>query len=129
VTRDRVENALRRVHTDALHNTAIDVYVPTESYAPGDGYDVSYPDTPAESALDARADEPQPDAERDTGGTTADVDRVYRVRDDARDSWTGFGEDGEAAVRIEDTDTGETFVVESVVDDRNGLTRLECMER
>lgn len=129
MTRDRVENALRRTHTSELTNTSIDVYVPTEEYEPGEGYTTVYSDAPTQTGLDARADSPQSESDRDAGGTTADVDRIYRVRDDARESWTGFGEDGEAAVRLEDVDTGETYTVESVVDERNGLIRLECMER
>ncbi|QLH82462.1 hypothetical protein [Halosimplex pelagicum] len=126
--RDVVESALRRVHSGTLHNTTIDIYEPSDaSYSPGDGYSVTYPEAPTKSGIPARADSPQPDADRDTGGTTADVDRVYRVRDDAHDQWTGFGEDGEAAVRIED-ETATTYVVETPVDERNGLIRLECRE-
>jgi hypothetical protein len=127
--RDHVEGALRRTHTSELANTTIDVYEPTETETVGEGINVSYPDTPTNEALSARADEPQPESDRDAGGTTADVDRVYRVRDDARDTWTGFGVAGEAALRIEDGDTGETYLVANVVDERNGLIRLECRER
>jgi len=127
--RDHIEGALRRTHTSELANTTIDVYEPTETETVGEGIDVSYPGEPTNEGIEARADEPQPESDRDEGGTTADVDRVYRVRDDARDTWTGFGAAGEAALRIEDTEVGETYLVENVVDERNGLIRLECRER
>lgn len=128
MTRDQIANALQRVHTQSLANTTIDVYEPTESYSAGEGYTVTYPDSPTESGIPARADSPQPSSDRDTGGTTSEVDQVYRVRDDARSTWTGFGEDGEAPARIEDTDTNTTYVVQTPVDERNGIIRLECTE-
>lgn len=127
--RDHIEGALRRTHTSELATTTIDVYEPAETETVGEGIDVSYPDGPTDAGIDARADSPQPESDRDPGGTTADVDRLYRVRDDARDTWTGFGVAGEAPARIEDADTGETYVLVNVVDERNGLVRLECRER
>jgi len=129
MSRDHIDGAIQRGHASHFTNTTIDVCEPTETETVGEGIDVSYPDEPTDEGIPARADSPQSESDRDEGGTTADVDRLYSVRDDARDTWTGFGVSGEAALRIEDADTGETYLVENVVDERNGLVRLECRER
>jgi len=127
MTRDRVANALRRAHSTVLANTTIDVYPPTETHTQGEGWTVTYPNTPTAS-YDARIDSPSPDAERDRGGTTAEIDVVIRVRDDTGQTWTGWGENTEAAVRVEDTGDGTRYEVQSVVDPHNGTIELEAVE-
>jgi len=119
---------MRRLHENEFSTTTIDVYEPSESPVTGEGYDVTYPGTPTESGIAARADYPSVDAERDEGGTSSEIDRVYHVADDARSQWTGFGERGEAAARIEDTSTNQMYEVRSVIDVRNGLIQLEVAE-
>jgi len=79
--RNLIANALRRVHDTALTNTTIEVFEPRVSYAPGDGFDVSYPDTPSAS-YDARIDGQNRTGTKERGGTTTDLDAVIRVRDD-----------------------------------------------
>ena len=127
MTRDRLENAMRRLHSDALATTTIDVYEPAESYSPGDGVDVTYPDSPS-ATYDARVEQPSDDTDTDRSGTTAEVDAVIRVRDDTGQDWTGFGEDGEAATHVVDTDTGARDEVQGVTDAKDGVITLEVAE-
>lgn len=127
MTRDRVENAMRRIHSEALHNTSIDVYEPTETYTQGDGYTVTYPAS-ADATIEARVDSPDARTDRNRGGTTAEIDAIVTVRDDTGQTWTGFGEETEAPVQIVDTDGGTRYEVESVVDPHNGTLELEVVE-
>lgn len=127
MTRDIIENALRRVHSNALHNTTVDVYEPDVQWDQGDGWDVTYPGTPS-ATYDARVDSPSPDSDRDRSGTTSEIDIIVRVRDDTGQQWTGFGEDAEAPVRVEDTADGTLYEVETVVEPHNGTTELEAAE-
>lgn len=127
MSRDRIENALRRVHSDTLANTTIEVFEPTESFSQGDGYSVSWSDT-ADATYDARVESPSTDAERERSGTTAEVDRVVKIRDDTGQTWTGFGDATEAPVRIEDTADGTRYEVQTVEDTHNGLTKLGVVE-
>lgn len=128
MTRDRIENAIRRLHSAELSQTTVDVYEPTESYSQSSGYDVSYPGSATTSGVDARAEPPADQTDRDAGGTTTDHDRVYLVRDDSGVSWTDFGASGQAATRFDDTDTGDRYEVVAVLDERDGLVRLACSE-
>lgn len=123
----RITGVLRQYHA-RVANATVAVFVPDESYQAGEGFDVSYPETPTAAGIPARADSPTPDATREESGTGASVDRTFRVRADLPVSLTDFDVDGEAAVRLRD-DTGRDYLVESVVDERNGLLRLECRER
>jgi hypothetical protein len=127
VTRDRVENAIRRVHSDELANTTVDVYEPAESYTQGEGWSVTYPDT-ASASYKARVDSPSAESERERSGTTSEIDVVVRVRDDTGQTWTGFGENTEAPVRVEDTNDGTRYEVENVIDDHDGMITLEAVE-
>jgi hypothetical protein len=123
---DRIPDALQRAHAD-LHNTDIDVYVPTETYSTGDGYDVTYPGSPTDT-IPARVEAPSEQPDRDRGGTTSDADAEVYVRDDTGISWVGYGESGEAAVELVDTADGRRYVVEAVTDEHNGLLVLEVAE-
>lgn len=121
--RDRVQNAIRRAH-DSLHNTTIDVYEPTETYTQGEGWTVTYPDTP-DATYDARFDSPSSNQDRDEAGTETEIDAIARVRDDVSQQWTGWGEATEAAVRIEEG--GTTYEVQDVPPTKDGLTKLEVV--
>lgn len=125
---DTLEDAARRLHSAASHNTTIDVFVPTESLTAADGVDVSYPATATNSGVPARYVEPSDATDRDEGGTTADLDAVIYVRDDARSQWDGFGESGEAAARVEDAETSQQYQIQQVSDAKDGRVRLGCVE-
>jgi hypothetical protein len=125
--RDRLENALRRAHTDTLHNTTIEVFAPTESFSQGDGYDVSYPDTPS-ATYDARVDSPSVTSDREASGTTSEADAVVFVRDDTGQNWQDFGDSGEAPTRLKDTADGKLYELEAVTDLHNGTLELEVTE-
>jgi len=127
VTRDRIAGALRRAHTASLANTTIQVFEPTVNYDQGDGWDVSYPDTPA-AEYEARVDSPEASSDRERSGTTSEIDAVVIVRDDTGQQWTGFGEEAEAPSRVEDTADGTRYEVEAVVDQHNGTLELEVAE-
>jgi len=126
----RVESASRRA-LDLTFNTEIEVYEPTESYSPGDGYTVKRPDPETDgpdAIYEARAMDPQATGERERGGTTAEADRVFEVRDDTGQTWTDYGESGEAAVRVREVGTGVVYTVETVTDRIDGRERLDCVE-
>lgn len=127
MTRDAIESALRRLHTNTLANTAVDVFEPSVTYVAGEGYDVTYPDTPTAS-YEARIDSPSDVTDTDAGGTTAEIDAVVRVRDDTAQQWTGYGESGDAAARLRDTADGTLYEVQGVTDRHDGLTTLDVME-
>jgi hypothetical protein len=105
---------------------SLDVYEPTETYTPGEGYSVTYPGSPART-VDAEIVPPEVLADRNRGGTTSEADAIIRVAE-PRSQWVGFGSEGEASVEVVDTETGVRYQVETVASERNGLTRLEASE-
>lgn len=128
--RETVESAMRRVHSDALANTTVEVFEPTVSHTQGEGWSVTYPtypDTPADT-YEARVDSPEARGERERSGTTAEIDAIVRVRDDTGRQWTGFGEEQEAPAHVVDTADGTRYEVRTVVDTHNGLVELEVTE-
>lgn len=127
MARDRVENALRRVHSTELANTTIEVYEPTESYTQGEGYEVTYPDTP-NATYDARVDSPSVRSDRDRGGNTAEIDAIVYVRDDTGQTWTDYTAEAEAPVEVVDTADGTRYEVQAVTDPHNGTLELEVVE-
>jgi hypothetical protein len=125
-----VESALRR-QLDLSHNSRIEVYEPSESYSPGDGFELTVPDPDTEAPdaeYRAEARDPTDDATRERAGTESELDRVFLVRDDTGQQWTDFGESEEAATRIREVRTGDDFVVESVTDRHDGRERLATSE-
>jgi len=127
MTGDRIARALRSVHTSTLANTTIEVFEPTETYEAGDGFSVTYPDTPA-ATYQARVVAPSARAERGEGGTTAEIDAVVVVRDDTGQVWTDFTAEREAPVEFVDTADGTRYAVEAVTDPHNGTLELEVVE-
>lgn len=127
---DRIEAAKRRA-LDITFNTTIEVYEPTESYQAGDGFSVTRPkpetDSP-DATYESRAMDPSATGERERSGTDTEADRVFEVRDDLGQTWTDFGESGEAAVYVRETGTGIVYVVEVVTDRLDGRERLDCVE-
>jgi len=124
---DRIDRTLRRIHDRELSNTTIEVYEPTEEYAAGDGFEVSYPADPA-ATYTARVSSVARAPDRDAGGTTAEADAIVSVRDDLGQTWTDFTEQLEAPVEIVDTADGTRYEVEAVTDPHNGLLELEVAE-
>ena len=130
MTRDRVENALRRVHSNALHNTTIEVFNPSVTYTQGEGFDVTYPGFPgsADATYDARLEEPTAGEEKQRSGTTSEVDVEIRVRDDTGQQWTGWGEEADAPAHVQDTADGTRYEIQTVVDRHDGLVELGAVE-
>lgn len=124
---DRIANALQRAHSAHLANTSIEVYEPTEEYEAGDGWTVTYPDDPA-ATYDARVDSPSARANREEGGTRAEIDAVVVVRDDTGQTWTDYTEEREAPVEFVDTADGTRYAVETETDPHNGTLELEVVE-
>jgi hypothetical protein len=124
---DRIANALQRAHSAHLANTSIEVYEPTEEYEAGDGWTVTYPDDPA-ATYDARVDSPSARANREEGGTRAEIDAVVVVRDDTGQTWTDYTEEREAPVEFVDTADGTRYAVEAETDPHNGTLELEAVE-
>lgn len=126
--RDIVRDALQRTHTNALANTTVEVRQPSVSYAPGDGFSVSYPDAP-DAEVDARVSTPSPAGQKDRGGTAAEIDATIHIRSDVSPQLTGFGDDGDASARLTDTRTGTEFRAETVTDRTGGMTVIQASER
>lgn len=124
---DRIANALKRAHSGHLANTSIEVYEPTEEYAAGDGWTVTYPDTPA-ATYDARVDSPSARSDRGEGGTRSEIDAVVVVRDDLDQVWEDYTEEREAPVELVDTADGTRYEVQTVTDPHNGTLELEVVE-
>jgi hypothetical protein len=125
-----VESGLRR-QLDFSHNSRIEVYEPSESYQPGDGFELTVPDPDTDAPDDeyrAEARDPTDDPTRERAGTESELDRVFLVRDDTGQQWTDFGQSGEAATRIREVRTGNDYVVESVSDRHDGRERLAASE-
>ena len=110
---------------DALGAQQVDVYEPTETYTQGDGWSVSYPDTPS-STTEGEAVPPESDPNVDAGGTTETSDMGVYVSSSAGVSWTDYGESGQAVTRIDVA--GTRYEVTGVDPQFDGRERLECTE-
>jgi hypothetical protein len=126
-TGDRIDRALKRVHSRQLVNTTVEVFEPSETYAPGDGFSVSYSDTPS-NELEVRLSSPSASTDRDRGGTDGEIDAQISVRDDVNQEFTDRTEQREAPVELRDTADGTRYEVISETDPHNGLTRLDVVE-
>jgi hypothetical protein len=124
---DRIGNAMRRLHSTELNNTTIEVFEPSVSYSPGDGFSVTYPDSPT-ATYDVRVDSPSDDADTGRSGQTSEVDVVVLVRDDTGQQWTDFGDEADAPARIVDTADGTRYELRGPLDTHNGLLELGGVE-
>jgi len=124
---EEIRDPLRRAHTAYLSNTTIDVFEPSESYAAGEGFDVSYSATP-DATYSARVSSVSRAPDRNDGGTTAEADALVTVRDDTGQTWTDFTDELEAPVEVVDTGTGVRYEIQAVTDPHNGLLELEAVE-
>jgi hypothetical protein len=124
---DRIDRALKRIHRRELQNTTVEVFEPTETYSAGEGFDVTYPDVP-DNKLDVRLSSPSANTDRETGGTTGEIDAQISVPDDVNQQFTDFTDEEEAPVELRDTADGTRYEVEAVTDPHNGLLRLDVTE-
>lgn len=127
MTREQLANALRRLHTDGLTTASLEVFVPTSTPNPGEGYTTTTPDSPT-ATVAARVTTAAESSERDAGGTASETDVQITVRDDTSVPWREYGAEGEAPIRVTDLTTGKTYHVKTVTDQHNGLLRLEAVE-
>lgn len=124
---ERFSEASERHLEDLGYVQTIEVYEPTESYTPGDGYELTYPSSPT-GTVDAEVTTPEAVAKRTRGGLDTDADLLIYVPDDTGFSFTGYGSSGDGAAKVVDVETGETYRVETRVSEHNGLLRLEASE-
>jgi hypothetical protein len=115
------------VHTNALTNTTIEVFEPTETYTAGEGFSVEYSDTP-DATFDVRLSSPSATTDRNRGGTTGEIDATVSIRDDVGQEFVDFTDELQAPVEIRDSADGTRYEVESVTDPHNGLLELDVVE-
>lgn len=112
---------------DLGYSNNVDVFVASESFTQGEGWEISYPST-ADQTITGAPSPPDVDADRDRGGTTREADLIVDVPSDAGVAWTDSGESGEALTRINIDQTDETYEVVAVAEQFDGLDRLDCVE-
>ena len=111
---------------DALgYEQNVDVYQPTETYDPGDGYEITYPDT-ATATIDAALDPPSTDPDVDPGGTTEQADLTIYVSEGVGVPFNTAGDTGEANTGVEVD--GLKYVVDDIDDQQDGFLALGCDE-
>jgi hypothetical protein len=111
---------------DALGFTdTVEVYQPTESYVPGEGYEVTYPDDPT-ATLDGALDPPSSTPDIDPGGTTETADLTIYIADSVGVDFNTAGESGEAETGVEVD--GLRYVVDAIDNQQDGLLGLACDE-
>jgi len=111
---------------DALgYEQNVEVYQPTETYDPGDGYDISYPDSPT-TTIDAALDPPSTSPDVDPGGTTETADLTIYVEASVGIEFNTAGDTGEAETGI--VVGGIKYVVDDIDDQQDGLLALGCDE-
>jgi len=120
----RFEASASRTNS-ALGAQTIDVFEPTEEWQSSGGWDVTYPDTPTDSA-EGECVPPESDPAIDESGTSTTADLGVYVASDSGVAWTDYGESGEAATRIEIA--GTMYEVEAVDPQFDGRDRLSCVE-
>ena len=122
---DRFKQRQRELVQDALEWTDnVTIYTPSENYTAGEGYSLSYPDTP-DLTIDCALMTPSEASQREDYGTYTDTDLVAEIPSDVPDSLTdgldGYGESGEGLARFEVTETGEIYEVETIENPQNGI--------
>lgn len=103
----------------------VDVYQPSETYDPGDGYETTYPDAPTVT-IDGAPDPPSSSADINAGGTTEAADLVIYVRGDVGIQFNDAGDTGEAKTGLEVD--GLQYVVDDIDDQQDGFLELSCDE-
>jgi len=101
------------------------VYQPTETYNPGDGFSVTYPDT-ATTTLDGGLDPPSDSADVDAGGTTETADLTVYVLADTDTEFVTAGASGDPPTGV--IVDGARYVVDTSENQFDGLLELSCDE-
>lgn len=101
------------------------VYQPTETYTPGDGYDIAYPDAPT-ATIDGALDPPSSAPDIGPGGTSETADLVVYVRAAVDIQFNTAGDTGEAKTGL--VVDGLQYVVDDIDDQQDGLLALGCDE-
>jgi len=103
----------------------VEVYQPSEEYVAGEGFEVTYPDSPTttlDGALDVASDSP----DIDSGGATETSDLAIYVTDDVAVDFEPAIESSEAKTGVEVD--GQQYLVDTVEDQFDGLLELACDE-
>jgi len=108
----------------SFENT-VEVYQPTETYTPGDGYNTEYPDSPT-ATIDGALDAPTSSADADAGGTTEAVDLTVYIDETVNISWNDAGDSGESETGIKVS--GVKYTVDDIDEQHDGLLKLDCVE-
>lgn len=103
----------------------VDVYQPTEDYAAGEGFDVSYPEEPT-TTLDGALEVPSDSADINAGGTTETADLTVYVRASVSVEFNTAGESGEALTGLEIAE--RQYVVDTIEEQFDGMLALSCDE-
>jgi len=122
---DRFAASAGRTLADLGFEDTVRVYQPTETYTPGEGYDVAYPEEPT-ATLDGALDPPSTSADVDPGGTTETADLTVYVADDVSIQFNTAGDTGEAETGVEVD--GIKYVVDAIDDQQDGFLGLACDE-
>jgi len=122
---DRFEASAGRTLAGLGWDQNVAVYQPEETYTPGDGFDVAYPDSPT-ATLDGALDVPSDRADVDEGGTTETADLTVYVRADVSVEFNTAGESEEALTGLEVD--GLKYVVDDIESQFDGLLALQCDE-
>lgn len=116
-----------RMQSDLGFEQTLEVYPATETFAQGEGWDISYPSSPS-TTVDAEISTPSAEGESTRGGTDVDADVMIRVPDDTGVTWREFGDSEQAATRVEDVETGVRYEIQTVDSEHNGLLLLQASE-
>jgi peptidoglycan hydrolase-like amidase len=103
----------------------VDVYQPTESYTAGEGFEITYPNSPT-TTLDGALEVPSDSADINAGGTTETADLQVYVRADVPVEINTAGESGEALTGLEIAE--RQYVVDTIEEQFDGMLALSCDE-
>lgn len=124
---DRFADSAGRSLAALGYESNVELYQPTEPFVQGEGYDISYPSTPTETVA-GEAVPPNAQADTDRGGTTREADLVVLVSETIQTDLDDAGESGEALTRVEIDGDSETYEVQTVEPQFDGLDRVLCSE-
>jgi len=105
----------------------VELFEPTETYTPVEGYETGYPSTPTE-VVSGETEPPSASSDTDRGGTTREADLMVYVDDGISTDPTEAGESGEALTRLEVDGTDFVYEVLYVEPQFDGLDKLVCAE-
>ena len=122
---DRFGASAGRTLAGLGYDDNVDVYQPEETYTPGEGYDVHYPDVPT-ATLTGALEPPSTRTDVDPGGTTEQADLTVYVRADVPIQFQAGGRSGEAETGV--IVDGLKYIVDDIDDQQDGWLGLGCDE-